>query len=82
MEDRALRSLWCDGFIPEQFLLEDPTPRITGRTWIGIGPRKQERWEFTLFLPRPVRTREDLSWDELGVVPPDGPRSMQARVSV
>ena len=30
MEDRALRSLWCDGFIPEQHLLDDPTPRVTG----------------------------------------------------
>jgi hypothetical protein len=65
MEDRALRSLWCDGFIPEQYLLDDPTPRVTGRAWIGTGPRKQDRWEFSLFLDKAARTREDVCWETL-----------------
>jgi hypothetical protein len=57
MEDRAVRSLWCDGSIPEQYLLDDPTPRVTGRAWIGTGPRKQDRWELSLFLDNAARTR-------------------------
>jgi hypothetical protein len=69
MEDKALRFLWCDGFIPEQYLLDDPTPRITGRAWIGTGPRRQEQWEFTLFLSDVARTDEDISWSTL--LPPD-----------
>jgi hypothetical protein len=69
MEDKALRFLWCDGFIPEQYLLENPTPRITGRAWIGIGRRKQDRWEFSLFLDQATLTREDISWS--GLLPPD-----------
>jgi hypothetical protein len=65
MEDRAIRSLWCDGFIPRQYLLDDPTPRVTGSAWIGFGPRKQERWEFTLFLHQPARAREAIPWGAL-----------------
>jgi hypothetical protein len=69
MEDKALRSLWCDGFIPEQYLLDAPTPRITGCAWIGIGPRKQERWKFVLSLDGTTGSRDEISWDAL--LPPD-----------
>ena len=65
MEDRALRSLWCDGFIPEQYLLDDPTPRVTGRAWIGTGPRKQDRWELSLFLDHAARTCEGVGRETL-----------------
>ena len=64
MEESALRFLWCDGFIPEQYLLDDPTPRITGRAWICNGP-KQEQWEFTLVFPEAVQTVQDISWAAL-----------------
>jgi hypothetical protein len=64
MEDRALRFLWCDGLVPEQYLLDDPTPRITGRAWLCNGPR-QNRWQFTLFLTGIARTVEDISWAAL-----------------
>jgi hypothetical protein len=64
MEERALRFLWCDGFMPEQYLLDDSTPRITGAVWIGSAP-KQERWRFTLFLRENARTRQDISWESL-----------------
>jgi hypothetical protein len=69
MEDKALRFLWCDGFIPEQYLLDEPTPRITGHAWIGNGPRKQDRWKFTLFLDQAVCNRDEISWSAL--LPPD-----------
>ncbi len=65
MEDKTLRSLWCDGFVPERFLLDDPIPQITGRAWIATGPRKQDRWEFTLLLDATTRAREDIPWGSL-----------------
>jgi hypothetical protein len=51
MAEHRLRWLWCDGFIPQQYLISEPTPRIVGRAWICDGP-SQHDWEFTLFLPR------------------------------
>ncbi len=56
-----LRSLWCDGFIPEQYFLDDAIPRITGRAWICNGP-KQDEWGFTLLLPHPVGSRDEIDW--------------------
>jgi hypothetical protein len=67
-ENRALRFLWCDGFVPEGFILEDPTPRIVGQAWIGDGSR-QDRWEFTLFLDAATRARSQIPWSAL--LPPD-----------
>ncbi len=64
MSENHLRYLWCDGFIPEQYLLDDPTPRITGRVWICNGPRQVE-WEFTLFLPHSVGPRDQIAWASL-----------------
>jgi hypothetical protein len=64
MEENALRFLWCDGFIPEEYLVDDPSPRITGRAWICNGPR-QDQWEFALVLDHSVRSREDVSWASL-----------------
>ena len=61
MRERRLQYLWCDGFIPGEYLLDDPRPRITGRAWICNGPRQAE-WEFTLLLPRPFHSREDIDW--------------------
>jgi hypothetical protein len=68
MVDRGLRYLWCDGFIPQQYLLSDPTPRIEGFAWICKG-QDQERWTFTLVLPRPVVSLEDIDWSSL--IPPE-----------
>jgi hypothetical protein len=69
MEDNALRFLWCDGFIPEMYFLDDPTPQITGHAWVGNGPRRQEQWKFTLLLHHAVRTHEEITWGAL--LPPD-----------
>lgn len=68
MEDKALRSLWCDGFIPEDYVFDDAAPRIAGRAWICRGPQ-QDPWEFTLLLDQAVRAREDVHWEAL--LPPD-----------
>jgi hypothetical protein len=64
MPDRHMQYMWCDGLIPGQFLLEDPTPRIVGTAWLCNGPR-QEEWEFALFLPSAVASREEIDWPAL-----------------
>jgi hypothetical protein len=70
MDDKALRGLWCDGFVAEQFLLDVEPARVVGYAWMGTAPRKQERWTFVLFLPHLARSREDLAWSSL--LPPEG----------
>jgi hypothetical protein len=68
LPQKQLRFLWCDGFIPDQYILVGPSPRITGKAWIGNG-RTQELWEFTLFLNYTVGSRSDIEWDTL--LPPE-----------
>jgi hypothetical protein len=60
-DDNTLRFLWCDGFAPEEYFLNDRPPRITGGAWIGNGPQ-EDRWVFELFLERSVPRREDVPW--------------------
>jgi hypothetical protein len=64
MRENHLRFLWCDGFIPAQYFLNDPTPRITGRSWICNGPQQGE-WDFTLFLNRAFRSPQEIEWQRL-----------------
>ena len=45
-------------------LLDDATPRIVGQAWICNGPR-QDEWEFTLFLPHAVGSRDEMDWASL-----------------
>ena len=68
MPEKRLRGLWCDGFVPAQYVLNSPPPRITGRCWICNGP-KQAEWEFALLFPKPFRSREDIDWATL--LPPE-----------
>lgn len=69
MSDRDVRSLWCDGFIAESYHFDGKRPHITGRAWIGRGPREQTEWRFTLLLPKDVRSRESIDWS--AILPPD-----------
>jgi hypothetical protein len=64
MRDRHLRYLWCDGFIPEQYALDGPSPSVAGRAWVGDGPRQQE-WDFVLFLDRPYGSPQEIDWRRL-----------------
>ncbi len=68
MPERRLQYLWCDGFFPSLYLLDDPRPRITGKAWICNGPR-QEEWDFAFLLPRPARSLEEIAWASL--LPPE-----------
>jgi hypothetical protein len=62
-------ALWCDGIAPGAYWLAEQPPRIDGEAWIGYGTTT-DVWRFTLFLPGPVRSREDIEWSSL--LPPDG----------
>jgi hypothetical protein len=64
LPENHLRFLWCDGFIPEQYLLDDPSPRITGLAWIG-----DQQWSFSLFLNRPYGSPLEIAWQTL--LPPE-----------
>jgi hypothetical protein len=61
--DRRLSGYWCDGFLPDRYLLDGPSPRIEGRAWLGT--RGQEAWKFTLLLTDPVASREGIPWASL-----------------
>jgi hypothetical protein len=60
-----LRCFWCDGFIPVRYDLDEPSPRVVGRVWMGAGPREQQVWEFVLLLRVPVESRETFVWSAL-----------------
>ena len=64
MPESHLRCRWCDGFIPERYLLDGPSPRVTGHAWICNG-QKQGQWEFTLILDHPVSSRSEIDWSSL-----------------
>lgn len=67
MPQRWQRVLWCDGFDPHVYWLDDPEPRITGKAWIyGAGP---SMWDFTLLLPQQYASYDDVEWALL--LPPD-----------
>jgi hypothetical protein len=58
--------LWCDGFIPEHYLLDQVPIRITGRAWMGIVKSSdQEVWKFSLILPFAASSRADIAWGTL-----------------
>jgi hypothetical protein len=64
LPERRHHYLWCDGFLPDDYILEDPNPRITGRCWICNGRRPSD-WTFALFLPRAFGSRDEIEWKSL-----------------
>jgi hypothetical protein len=63
--------LWCDGFVPERYFLDEVPMRATGSTWIGdVGSSSHEEWRFTLTLPPGTSSRTNLDWATL-LPPPD-----------
>lgn len=61
--EKELRAWWCDGFIVGMY--ESERGRITGRVWMGQGPRHQEPFEFTLQLTHAKEDREQVDWARL-----------------
>lgn len=64
LPERRYQFFWCDGFIPQEYSLDGPSPRITGRCWICNGSIQTE-WTFALLLPAPVNSREEIDWATL-----------------
>ncbi len=64
LRERRLRYWWCDGFLPQQYLVDQSPPRILGRVWM-CDDQEQDLWGFALFLPKPVRSREEIDWESL-----------------
>jgi hypothetical protein len=64
LKNNAVRFLWCDGFDPAEYFVDDSLPRITGLAWIVNGP-KQDQWAFELMLERPLPSREEVPWSTL-----------------
>ena len=64
LRERRYQYFWCDGFIPSEYLLDGPSPRIIGRCWI-CNWDAQASWEFALLLPGPVASREAVDWASL-----------------
>jgi hypothetical protein len=69
LREKRFRYLGCDGFIPQQYLLDEPPPCIIGNAWICIGQESHELWMFTLFLDDLVHSRSEIDWAAL--LPPD-----------
>jgi hypothetical protein len=62
--DARVRTLWCDGFIPEEADFQGARPCIRGRAWIGDDKGSQEEWAFTLFVGQ-ARTADEIDWAAL-----------------
>ena len=62
-----LRYLWCDGFLPEDRLLEGGASSIRGRVWIA-DEKRQWLWGFSVQLPAAAKEVYDWAW----LVPSDG----------
>jgi hypothetical protein len=55
--------LWCDGFAPKRYFLDEMPVRIVGNAWIGeVGSSGQEEWQFTLSLPVKTSSGTDVHW--------------------
>ena len=64
MRQRELRSLWCDGFIPDVFEVVGQRCRISGEVWMAFDQERQELWDFVVYLG-PARPREQIDWAAL-----------------
>jgi hypothetical protein len=68
MSDERFDELWCDGFIPEAYAIDDAPPKILGKVWI-VKVQDQRQWKFELLLPRKYDSVDKIGWNEL--LPPD-----------
>lgn len=68
LKELQFRGIWCDEFIPLDYLFDAAVPCIKGRVWICKGDEQVE-WTFLLLLPAHIRSIESINWNEL--LPPD-----------
>lgn len=64
MTHRPYRFLWCDGFDPELYELDQHPPCIRGKTWIEDGPGDNV-WDFRLILNRSYSSIDEIDWNSL-----------------
>jgi len=65
LPERHLRYYWCDGFLPQQYFLDEEPPRIAGKAWICNGQETYELWDFVFFLDHPVGSSSEIDWTSL-----------------
>jgi len=69
MREPELRSWWCDGFLPEKFVVTRSGSHVAGRVWMDPGKRKgrgeQALWNFVLLLGRRPVERDQVQWAQL-----------------
>ena len=67
-DGQDVRSYWCDGFIPDNFVRDSEGARITGVACMGGIPGQratyQERWTFDLFLGEQIQSRDEIVWSD------------------
>jgi hypothetical protein len=65
MRQKELRGWWCDGFIPEKFVVTRSGCHIAGQVWMDNGRHHQTLWNFVVLLGRSIVTRDEVKWAEL-----------------
>ena len=65
MRHKDLRAMWCDGFIPEKFVVTDSGSHVAGRVWIDNGRGNQSLWNFVLLLGPSRTERAEVDWAKL-----------------
>jgi hypothetical protein len=52
LEDKTLRGLWIDGFLPDGIKDTKHGIDVEGTAWVGDGPRKQNQYRFVVSIPQ------------------------------
>ncbi|MGD9589002.1 MAG: hypothetical protein AB7V11_08860 [Pyrinomonadaceae bacterium] len=53
-DDRTLRRIWIDGFLPESIADTKRGADIAGVAWVGVGGSEQFQYRFVVSVPQKV----------------------------
>jgi hypothetical protein len=67
MNDKVLRSMWCDGIRGAVVRPEAGPAYMSGTIWIGKDG--QTEMQFTMVLPDNIASKDDIVWSKL--MPPE-----------
>ena len=65
MRREELRRMWCDGFLPEKFVVTGSGSHVAGKVWMDDGRGHQSLWNFVLLLGPSRVERAAVEWAEL-----------------
>jgi hypothetical protein len=65
MRERDLRGWWCDGFLPQKFVVTPSGCHVAGRVWLDNGKGDQKMWNFVVLLGSTRWERDEVPWAEL-----------------